>query len=396
LILIEVSTGGLKMKTNYKTVYKELRLILNIIKEHYEPDMYDNIDWKLFIELVVHHRLFSNLYPKIKMMKGIIPEDVMKTLQALFKQNTYKMLQLSGEMVLINKLFILDNVPLIILKGPVLGQDLYGDISLRTSSDLDVLVPLNLLEQAESILINQGYIKDDYIKTILNDWKWRHHHVTYKHPKKGVKVELHWRLNPGPGKEPSFSELWNRKRNIKMAQEPIYILGREDLFFFLSTHGARHAWSRLRWLLDIHQLLQQDLDWTIIHRLFKQNQFIPVGSQAIMLSSEIYNTDLPKTSLDLFNGNLGKRLANRTVFYFERMVNLHSLPVPVEVSNYHSRYLFSILSWQHKCKYLLSLLYPLPEDAEVLPLPKWLHLLYFPLKPFLWIKRKLQKPGLIT
>ena len=32
----------------------------------------------------------------------------------------------------------------------------------------------------------------------------------------------------------------------------------------------------------------------------------------------------------------------------------------------------------------MSFLYPYPEDAETLPLPKYLHFLYFPLRPFLW------------
>ena len=39
-------------------------------------------------------------------------------------------------------------------------------------------------------------MKDDYIQTVLNDWKWRHHHVTYFHPEKEIKLEIHWRLNP--------------------------------------------------------------------------------------------------------------------------------------------------------------------------------------------------------
>ena len=76
----------------------------------------------------------------------------------------------------------------LVLKGPVLAADLYGDVSLRTSSDLDILIPIQDLEKAEKLLLMQGYEKDDYIQTVLNDWKWRHHHVTYFHPQKGNKI----------------------------------------------------------------------------------------------------------------------------------------------------------------------------------------------------------------
>ena len=143
------------------------------------------------------------------------------------------MLYLCNEMEQINKICKDKQIPLLFLKGPVLAFELYGDISLRTSSDIDILVPINKLEKAENVLMELGFIKDDYIETILNDWKWRHHHVTYIHPKKEVKVEIHWRLNPGPGKEPSFQELWSRKRISLVTTNPIYFLGKEDLFLFL-------------------------------------------------------------------------------------------------------------------------------------------------------------------
>ena len=71
------------------------------------------------------------------------------------------------------------------------------------------------------------------------------------HPTKQIKLEIHWRLNPGPGKEPGFEELWKRKRKSTLTSNSVYMLGEEDLFLFLVSHGARHGWSRLRWLVDI-------------------------------------------------------------------------------------------------------------------------------------------------
>ena len=76
-------------------------------------------------------------------------------------------------------------------------------------------------------------MKDEYIQTVLNDWKWRHHHITFFHPEKKIKLEIHWRLNPGPGKEMKFVELWRRKRKSTLVSNPVYVLGKEDLFIFL-------------------------------------------------------------------------------------------------------------------------------------------------------------------
>lgn len=81
--------------------------------------------------------------------------------------------------------------------------------------------------------------------------------LPFSSPEK-IKVEIHWRLNPGPGREPSFNELWERKAISSITtNQPIYILGNMDLFLFLVSHGARHGWSRLRWLEDIDMLLKK-------------------------------------------------------------------------------------------------------------------------------------------
>jgi hypothetical protein len=377
-------------------VSKEFVFILNIIDGKESLVIPKDMDWTLFISLVRHHRLFSYIFIKLKTMDRLVPDHVLITLESLYKQSTYRMLHLTGEMLLFHKLFEKETIPLIILKGPVLAQNLYGDISLRTSSDLDVLIPLCKLKQAEEILKDHGYVKDEYIKSVLNDWKWRHHHVTYIHPEKGVKVEIHWRLNPGPSKEPSFTELWNRKGLCSITDHSVYILGKEDLFFFLVTHGARHAWSRLRWLLDIHLLLKQQLDYNAIQKLFRDNHFHPILLQSLHLCKQLLNSPLSSEFEKISSKERGIQLAKSTAFYFSQMVNLHSEPVPKSISNYHKKYSISIMSWQQKCLYSISLLHPNPDDAEILPLPSWLHILYFPLKPLLWLRRKIDKYKIIS
>ena len=74
-------------------------------------------------------------------------------LQRNYKINTFQMLHLSGEMEQVSKLFTENEIRTLFLKGPVLAHDLYGDISLRTSSDLDLLIPLHDLDKAEELLI---------------------------------------------------------------------------------------------------------------------------------------------------------------------------------------------------------------------------------------------------
>ncbi|WP_054028514.1 nucleotidyltransferase family protein [Bacillus sp. FJAT-28004] len=377
----------------------ELRLMLSILamdnKTEITFDLQELIhhaDWDRFIELARHHRVFPSLNHKMQKLKTIgIPTFVSQMFHRDYYRNTLQMLALSGEMEQIAKLFSDNGIRSLFLKGPVIAADLYGDVSLRTSCDLDLLIPLKDLERTESLLLSCGYEKDEYIVSVLNDWKWRHHHTSFIHPEKGIKVEVHWRLNPAPAKEPRFDDLWERRRQSSLITRPIYYLGREDLFMFLVSHGARHGWSRLRWLLDIKQLSDQKLDWPKLIVLLRKHQFTHIGGQALLLLAKLFAVPLREEMKPILNDRRAEWSAEDAMFYVHRMINLHSPPISEEVDRYHRKYLFGLLTFRQKVMFIASFLYPYPEDAKTLPLPKPLHFLYFPLRPFIWGWRKLRK-----
>lgn len=393
----------IREEKNMEPMSKELEFLLllleakgndNIVVKNKE--ILNDIDWELFIQLSIHHRVFPVIYKRIiDINNNDIPSYVVKVLRQHYQKNIFRMLQLSGETEFISKIFAKQEIRTLFLKGPVLAAHLYGDISLRTSADLDILIPIDQLGNAEEILLTYGYIKDDYIQTVLNDWKWRHHHITFYHPQKKIKVEIHWRLNPGPTKEPSFKQMWERKREISLSRNPVFILGNEDLFLFLVSHGARHGWSRLRWLLDIDYFTKIDTDWKNVKRLLSEYHYLHVGGQALILASSLLNTTIITKEMKLLTeSKRSERLAKDAFFYIKQMVNLHTEPVPIEIAKYHKKHLFSLMSFQQKCLFVASFLFPYPEDAEVLPLPKSLHFLYFPLRPFLWAWRLRRKQTL--
>ena len=386
-------------KFNYlalENIPKELKLLLRIINSdkieeelRAESQLLLGIDWHLFLKQTRHHRVYPLIYVKLKdVNENIIPHFVIDQLANDYKRNTFQMLHLSAELDRLSKVFLKKNIKSIFLKGPVLAQDLYGDVSRRTSSDLDLLISINDLSRMEELLVSEGYEKDDYIETVLSEWKWRHHHVTFFHSKKRTKVEVHWRMNPGPGKEPCFAELWERRRKSPLTATPVYLLGKEDMFLFLASHGARHGWSRLRWLIDIKKLLECPVNWVKVKQLFKKYHYVTIGEQSILLASELLGAKIPK-EFDYFKTH-SERVANQAVFYYENMVNLHTDPVPEYIAKYHKKHLYSLMSLRHKILFLLSFLHPYPEDTITLPLPKFLYFLYYPLRPLLWGWRKVR------
>ncbi|MFJ5768889.1 nucleotidyltransferase family protein [Psychrobacillus sp. NPDC093180] len=390
-------------KLNLSKVPKEILFILELLEDDNKGQfqkknrlLYSNLDWQLFMDYAIHHRLYPVLYNKLKQLdEPLFPNFVLQSFKELYQQNTFKMLQLSREMSSINNLLYEKRIKSIFLKGPILAEDLYGGFSLRTSKDIDFLIPINQIDEVEQLLVLQGYKREDNFDRILNDWKFRSHHVTYFHPYKQITVEVHWRLHPGPARETSFQDLWSRRRENNMTASPINYLGKEDLFHFLVVHGARHGWFRLRWLHDIHQIMKQSLNWDLVYALCKKNHHEPHAGQALILASQLFGTKLTNDLHVLINNKQAYPLAQKAIFYLKRMENLHSPTVSKDITQFHKHYLLSFNTIQSRCLKTISKLYPSSTDALMLPLPKYMHFLYFPLRPFLWACRKVKKPVLL-
>lgn len=378
---------------NLDSISKELRLLLEILKLNSNTSIRNeliiDIEWDHFLELAIYHRVYPLIYSKlVKQEEKIIPSSVMNVLKQEYKKNTFQMLYLSGEMEQVSKLFTESNIRLLYLKGPVIAAELYGDISLRTSKDLDILISITDLAKAEELLINEGYEREGD-PTVLNDWKWREHHISYFHSKKQIQLEIHWRLHPRPSKEPNFDELWERKRKRKseLTTYPVYYLGKEDLFLYLITHGARHGWFRLRWLMDIDKVIRKGIGSSKINLFLKKYKSSNIGGQALILASQLLNTPINEISKRLTERNHSVKLAQQAIYFINE-----TEPLDVIMSTkYYKRYLFSLKSVTQKLVSLLISFYPSSVDAKTLSLPKSLHFLYYPLHPVLWVWRKTRK-----
>ncbi|MBO0996447.1 nucleotidyltransferase family protein [Bacillus sp. SD075] len=378
------------LSLNLSFISKELRLLLEILGtengkiETFKKEEIRNIDWDNFLKLAIHHRVFPIVYLKLIKLEELIPSNVIEALYQKFKRNTFQMLHLSSEMGQLGKLFNENQIRVLFLKGPVIASDIYGDISLRTSKDLDILVPITDLEKAEKIILNFGYVRMGET-TLQNEVKWKGYHVAYFNPKKKILLEVHWRLQPLPLNVPSFNELWERKRVSNITSIPVNMLGEEDLFLYLVSHGARHGWFRLRWLLDIDYMLRKGFYLDQYNTLLKKYQIPHIVGQALILSLQLLKSPIKEEMKPLMLENHSKKLAQNTIFFIREMVPLHII---TSTYNY-KRYLFSLnTSYLQKTIHIILLFYPNTMDEKTLKLPKSIYFLYFPLRPLLWIWRK--------
>jgi hypothetical protein len=149
------------------------------------------------------------------------------------------------------------------VKGLVIGDQLYGSLSLRPAADLDVLVRPDDLPAARAVLREIGFSQREEpgFKALTHEFHdpaWGrgsgHDHV---------RLELHWALWSDSERRLGTAGLWERSVTATLLDHPVRILSPEDTLLHLAIHRTRSA-LRLRWVVDIAELLRRHgpgLDW---------------------------------------------------------------------------------------------------------------------------------------
>jgi hypothetical protein len=166
----------------------------------------------------------------------------------------------------------------ICIKGFALSQRIYKDPTVRYFKDIDILVTdikdvIHLREK----LLNNGWVHAD--EHWVDDEPRRSWYMGLKtdvslvHKESGLMMELHWELD---------RQVLNLRGNdlkhfLKSHTEKIIVLNREvnvltpELeLLYLIAHGAKHAWFRLKWLVDLYHYPLHRLDLNKFESLVTQ------------------------------------------------------------------------------------------------------------------------------
>ncbi|MFP7473344.1 nucleotidyltransferase family protein [Niallia taxi] len=387
-----------KLKLNQETAVStiEFDLLITILNGNdiiLKNSLMEMVNWNEFLRLAFYHKVYPLVYKRLSQQSfNHIPEFVREELQQLFLLNTMRMLNLVKEIEQVTLLFMQHNISSIILKGPLLSQELYGDISSRTSNDIDLLIELNDLDEVTRLLISVGYKIKYQPPRLLEDWKVRNHHVEFFHEEKNCEIEVHWRLHPGPSKEPSFAELWEGKEKSTITNTPIYHLGKEHLLYYLLTHGSRHGWFRIRWITDVLCLINKTINFEREWAILQENKSVVQYYQFICLVEKLGLTY--SNSITILPGRKAKRLAEKAYMFIKEGINIDHPPTK-KWEIFANRYLFQVKPFSQQCQFLIRKLYANSWDAEALPLPRYLHFLYLPLRPMIWVWKQLLRQKVI-
>ena len=172
------------------------------------------------------------------------------------------------------KLLQENGIEFINLKGPLLSERIYGDPTYRYSRDFDILIKPNSLNKTLQLLQEKGYEYPDFTwpeskkkqKITLHFLN----QVEMVHKQTGVMLEIHWKLFSTRITDQKIlgSLIKENIETVEFGGVELHRFSNEFELFYLIAHGGVHAWFRLKWLVDIHEMLERkSFAWDQFHSI---------------------------------------------------------------------------------------------------------------------------------
>jgi hypothetical protein len=223
-----------------------------------------DLDWGWFVRTARLHAVLPLVHRRL-VQAGVERRELRAQATAV----AFRTLRLTAELVGLAREFEAAGIPMLAWKGPALAMLAWGDVALREYGDLDLVVFPEDYERASAVLLAHGHRSDTapsgapFRSLLRRDWHW-----TFTHAGAGTHIELHWRFSPGPSDLGlSLKDVWERRQMVRVTSGSLASPGSEDLLLLLTDHGARHAWERLGWIVDVARLADDSrLDWEAILR----------------------------------------------------------------------------------------------------------------------------------
>ncbi|MDQ3917411.1 MAG: nucleotidyltransferase family protein [Acidobacteriota bacterium] len=267
------------------------------------------LDWTYVRRAAGRHGLRPLLYRHLNdVAANAVPHDFMADLEEHFGRNARHNLLLAGELVRLAEMLEGEGVTCAAFKGPALAASLYGDIALRESTDLDILVARRDVPRAVSLLESASYEPLPRLSPAQESFYVRTQcERTFARRDGKVFVDLHWAITPDvfPFRAET-DDLLGRAAATPLAGASVKTLDPTDLLLVLCVNAAKKWFLRLEWLCGIAELLRSGaVDWPRASRAAKELRAERLLHMTLALAHDLLEVELPTDVLENLKGDLG-------------------------------------------------------------------------------------------
>lgn len=392
---------NIKHNTAAKPGLEICSLICEICSDRIDFELLDYLtdrDWDNLWGQLLRHKVAPVFLKKLSDSNYTIPDILSEKVRVYKKEHTLKAMRHSAELVHLTRIFTSEDIRLLFFKGQALVHLFDIDIQDRHCGDIDVLlVDFNDLLRANEILLTLGYERlSGLTERVLQSREalqfFNIKDIGYFHPENHIHIELHFSLfllNLLPYDNERFH---NRRSEITIAGNSVPVMCREDHVIYLLVHGSISGWYRLKWLLDIPIVSNGGISY-----MNNDNKILTekLGIERITTTSLCLANKFLQMPISQNNAKMD--FISSKLVYRHAFKNLQAESIPLDypflAGLAHAIYRNIVYKpmlkkeLRHKLQCLTGPLVS-ARDYNTVPLPPALFWLYYPLRPVLWILRR--------
>src|SRR5260370_16046062 len=219
-------------------------------ERHRLASLLRTVDWTRLRALAEEHGVGGHLAACLgELPVDLVPLQIKQTLINRQRSRNFLTLRLTAGVFCIVDRFKLEGIGALVVKGPVLAVQAYGDPAMRSYGDLDLLVRQRDIRRATELMSAAGYSAAVSLRAI--DAGKIPGQYLFSNPHAKLIVELHndGTLRYFPRRLP-LEEFFARQIRVRLDAREIPALSVEDEFVLICIHGAKHFWQRLMWIAE--------------------------------------------------------------------------------------------------------------------------------------------------
>jgi hypothetical protein len=226
------------------------------------PQAPAGLRWDAVLRLAQTSHLLGPLHRHLRLVEPAdVPAGVGDSVRRLFLAASRRSVRLTDRLGDILALARARDIPLLVLRGPVLSQILHGDPAARYFADIDLLVRPQHFSAARRILEELGLSNPNAVRPHAEPALV---HFGYEMPFAGedarLIVDLHWRsFDPVYDFEPRLDRLFRDRITVDVGGMSVPTVSDEDRMLSLALHLAKHGWLRLDHLFDVTLMARRPL-----------------------------------------------------------------------------------------------------------------------------------------
>jgi hypothetical protein len=252
-------------------------------------------DWTRLLALAEDHGVAGHLAASLRCLEeDLFPPEIRQALAERQRARNFLTLRLTAELFRILDRFASEGIGALVVKGPVLAMQAYGDPAMRSYGDLDLLVRQPDIRRATELLSAVGFAPAIPLSAI--DAGKIPGQYFFSMPDSQLIVELHndRTLRYFPRRLP-LEDFFARQIRVCLDFHEAPALSVEDELVLICIHGAKHFWERLMWIADVAALVsrQTGIDWERVADSAKAVGAERMLRAGLLLASGLLRAQLP-------------------------------------------------------------------------------------------------------